>query len=159
KSNPPMGGLRVDTREGLLAGGKSGVASITPGKPEESLLLKALQHVSKDLKMPPGEQLPAEQIQAFSEWIKMGAPDPRVSATSTVTVPQPAYDWEKERKHWAYQPVKDSKPPQVSAAEWSRTPIDRFIRAKLEEKGLQPVGKASRLAIIRRITYNLTGLA
>lgn len=158
KSKPAaMGELYADSREGLLRGGKSGVAAVVPGKPDESLLIKAIQGRHKDLKMPPGRTLPAETIQAFVDWIKMGAPDPRVSNFKPVE--KSAYDWEKERKHWAYQPVRDVTPPESRDPEWNRSPIDRFIKAKLDEKGLKPLGRASKLALLRRVTYGLTGLA
>ena len=72
-----QGGLAVDTKEALLRGGDSGAPAIVPGKPEDSVLVRAVQHAHKDLKMPPGKPLPPEQVQAFVEWVKMGAPDPR----------------------------------------------------------------------------------
>ncbi len=157
KSKPVQGGLYADSKEGLLRGGKSGVAAVVPGKPEQSLLIAALRHANKDLNMPLGKQLPPEQVEDFVEWIRMGAPDPR-SGTAKI-VEGPAYDWEKARKHWAFQPVRDPKPPQVSANQWSANPIDRFIKAELDRQGLRPLGKATPQALIRRLSFNLTGLA
>jgi hypothetical protein len=107
--------------------------------------------------MPPGKLLPSEQVDKFVEWVKMGAPDPR-TGTAPAIVEKPAYDWVAERKHWAYQPVVDHQPPPASDPEWSRTPIDRFIRAKLAEKQLKPLGRAGKRALLRRVTYDLTGL-
>ena len=156
KSSAPMGGLAVDTREGLRKGGKSGAAAVVPGKPEESLLLRAIEHSTKDLKMPPGQALPKEQVQAFAEWIKAGAPDPREGAAPVAA--KPAYDWEKEKKHWAYQPVRATAPPEEKDPEWNRTAVDRFVRAKLREKGLQPLARANKRTLLRRVTYSLTGL-
>ena len=155
-SKAPMGGLTVDTRDGLRRGGKSGAPAVVPGKPEDSLLLRAIEHTTKDLKMPPGQALPAEQVQAFSAWIKMGAPDPR-DGVAPVSA-KPAYDWDKERKHWAYQPLRNVAPPAENEPEWNRTAVDRFLRAKLREKGLHPLARTDRRTLLRRVTFNLTGL-
>jgi cytochrome c553 len=157
KLKSPRGGLYTDSKEGLLRGGKSGVPAVVPGKPDESLLIKAIEGSHKDLKMPPGKPLPAEQIEAFVAWIKMGAPDPRTGGPVAVTE-TPAYDYTVEKKHWAYQPVVDAKPPVVKDPEWSRTAVDRFIKAKLDEKGLRPLPIATKRALLRRITYDLTGM-
>jgi hypothetical protein len=138
------GGLKIDSAEGMQA-------VVTAGDPEKSALIHALRR-DGNLKMPPSEPLPAEQVADFEEWIKLGASDPR-SAAST-----PAYDFEKAKQFWSFQPVKDPAPPLVRDAAWSKTAIDRFIRAKLDEKKLTPAGLASRRALIRRATYDLTGL-
>jgi hypothetical protein len=152
-----QGGLYADSRDGLLRGGKSGVPAVVPGKPEESLLIKVVQGTHKDLRMPPGKPLPREQVERFVEWVKMGAPDPRTGA-APVVADKPAYDWEAEKKHWAYQPVTDPHPPVVRDPEWNRTAVDRFIKAKLDEKGLRPLGRAGKRALLRRVTYDLTGM-
>lgn len=153
----PMGGLLLDSRAGMMRGGKSAVPALVPGKPEESLLMGAVLGSNKDLRMPPGKTLPPEQIGYLAEWIKMGAPDPR-SEAAPPPAPSAAYDWEKARQHWAFRPVRDPAPPQAASAEWSRSPIDAFIKAKLDEKGLTPGPRASKPALIRRATYDLTGL-
>jgi cytochrome c553 len=157
KMSAPQGGLVVDSKEGLLRGGKSGAPAIVPGKPDDSVLIRAIQHANKDLKMPPGKPLPKEQVDAFIDWVKMGAPDPRTGGVMPIAE-TPAYDWQAEKKHWAYQPVGDPQPPTIAAAEWSRTPVDRFVKAKLDEKGLRPLPPASKRALLRRVTYDLTGL-
>src|SRR5438477_7315582 len=77
KLDTPMGGLLLDSRAGMLRGGKSGVPAIVPGKPEESLLLGAVLGTNKDLRMPPGKSLEPREIEYLATWIKMGAPDPR----------------------------------------------------------------------------------
>jgi hypothetical protein len=153
----PMGGLLLDSRAGVLHGGKSGVPAIVAGKPEESLLLSAVSGKSPDLRMPPGKTLQPFEIEALTAWIKMGAPDPRTDSAPT-TAPATSYDWEKARQHWAFRPIQDPKPPTVASPEWNRTPIDAFIKAKLDEKGLVPQPRASKLALIRRVTYDLIGL-
>lgn len=155
KSNVAQGNLYVDSKEGLARGGKSGVPAVVPGRPEESLLLKAMRGDHKDLRMPPGKALPTETVGLFTEWIKMGAPDPRTSTAKWVEAT--SYDWEKERKHWAYQPVRKPAVPKTRDPEWTRTEIDRFVKAMLDEQGLRPVGKASKRTLLRRVTYDLTG--
>jgi len=154
-ADPLQGGLYVDSKEGLLRGGKSGAPAVVPGKPEESLLITALRHTNKDLRMPPGEPLPPEQVEAFVEWIRMGAPDPRAHKEIAET---PAYNWDQARKHWAFQPVQDPSPPTIAEAEWRANPIDRFIKARLDQKGLKPLGRASKRVLVRRISFDLTGL-
>ena len=149
------GGLRVDDRNGLVQGGSGGPA-VVPGKPEESLLLKAVRH-EDDLKMPPKKQLADEQIADLERWIKDGAAWP--SEAQTVAVGKTDARYEKLRKeHWAWQPLKDAAPPAVVDATWARDDIDRFVLAGLEAKGLKPVGDADRTTLIRRVTFDLTGL-
>ncbi len=153
----PMGGLLLDSRAGMLRGGKSGVPAIVPGKPEESLLLGAVLGSNKDLRMPPGKTLQAEEIEHLAIWIKMGAPDPRSEAAPPAAL-SAAYDWEKAKQHWAFRAVQDPSPPRVVSPEWNRSSIDAFIKAKLDEKGLVPQPRAGKPALIRRATYDLTGL-
>jgi hypothetical protein len=150
----PMGGLMLDTRAGMLKGGASGAPAVVPGKPEESLIVTAVRGTG-NLKMPPGKKLDPSEIQALVDWIKIGAPDPRTEVTAPAAAP---YDWEKARQHWSFRPVQDPAPPQVSPGEWNRTPIDRFIKAKLDSEKLTPQPRASKLALIRRVTYDLIGL-
>jgi hypothetical protein len=154
----PMSGLRLDSRAGTLRGGQSGAAAVVPGKPEESLLIAAVKGTNSDLKMPPGKTLSAAEISALEEWIRIGAPDPREEAAGSAPAPVTSYDWKKAREHWSFQPVKAVDPPHVASAEWNKSELDRFIRAKLDEKGLTPQGLASKAVLIRRATYDLTGL-
>jgi hypothetical protein len=150
----PMGRLLVDTREGIRRGGASGQPAVVPNKPEQSLLLTAI-HQKGTLKMPVGGVLPDDVIADFETWIKMGAPDPR---DAKAPPPPPAYDFEKARQHWSYRAVGDPAPPAVADPLWNSNAIDRFVRAKLDEKGLTPVARAGKRALIRRATYDLTGL-
>jgi hypothetical protein len=156
KTNAAQGGLYLDSIDSMLKGGKSGAPAVVPGKPESSLLIKAIQRLNKDLTMPPGSPLPFSEVEAIVAWVKMGAPAPRSGGAA---IPEwPDYDWEKARRHWAFQPVKDAPPPVVSDPTWSRHPLDRFIKARLDAKRIQPLGRASRIALIRRATFDLTGL-
>ena len=161
KLTKPMGGLLLDSRAGMLRGGKSGVPVVTAGKPEESLLIAAVNGNSKDLRMPPGKPLDASEIAQLTAWIKMGAPDPRTDplpASGTPAALTSSIDWEKAKQHWSFRPVADPVPPKVASPEWSRNPIDAFVKAKLDQKGLVAQPRASKTALIRRATYDLTGL-
>jgi len=151
------GGLLLDSREGMLKGGTSGAPAVVPGEPEKSLLIKAIRYTDPKLQMPPTGQLSAEQIKDFETWIKLGAPDPRKPDASASAAGQP-YDFKEARKFWSFQPVKDPSLPSVKDSSWAKSPIDRFILAKLEAKGLKPVADADRRTLIRRATFDLTGL-
>ena len=146
-----QGGLLLDSKQGLLTGGNSGPA-IKPGDPDRSVLIQALRY-DGELKMPPGAALGAEVVQDFEEWVRMGAPDPRTGAeVRTDLLPAGA------REHWSFQPPKMPAIPEVEKQEWVREPLDRFILAKLEEQGIDPSPEADRRTLIRRLTYDLTGL-
>jgi hypothetical protein len=153
----PMSGLRLDSKAGMLKGGASGAPAVVPGKPEESLIVTAVRGTNPNLKMPPGKKLDPQEVDTLVEWIRMGAPDPRTDGNGAPPVVS-SYDWERARQHWSFRPVQDPKPPQVSSAEWNRTAIDEFIKARLDEHKLTPQPRASKLALIRRATYDLTGL-
>ena len=152
-----QGGLLLDSREGMLKGGTSGQSAIIPGDPANSPLIKAIRYSDAKLQMPPGGQLSAEQIKDFETWVKMGAPDPRGRTAPAQAAWQP-YDLDAARKFWSFQPVKNPSLPEVKNRAWVRSPVDRFILAKLESKGLKPVGDADKRTLIRRATFDLTGL-
>jgi len=145
------GGLRLDSKAALLAGGSRGTALIA-GNPESSLILKALSHRDPALKMPPAGKLPDTVIEGFREWIRHGAEDPREEAVSMA--PQVAIDWDRARRHWSFQPIRSVAPPPTAG----RTSIDRFIRARLDAAGLTPVAPASKAVLLRRASYDLLGL-
>ena len=148
------GGLMLDTREGMLHGGDTGPA-IAPGKPEDSLLVDAISYKDADLQMPPkGERLTDEQVVDLTEWIRRGAPDPRSLVTKGSS---PAYGG-VGRDHWSFLPVKKPAVPQVTDAAWCKTPVDAFILARMEEAGLKPNPQADKYTLIRRATFDLTGL-
>jgi hypothetical protein len=152
-----QGGLLLDSREGMLKGGNSGQASIIPGDPDRSLLIQAIRYSDPKLQMPPGGQLSAEQVRDFEGWVRMGAPDPRGQSAAPPVAWQP-YDLSEARQFWSFQPIKNPPLPTVNNRAWVRSPLDRFILAKLEEKGLKPVGDADKRTLIRRATFDLTGL-
>jgi hypothetical protein len=150
------GGLRLDSREGWQTGGDSGPA-IVPGKPQESLLITAVGYHDKDLKMPPKKKLSAEEIAMLEQWVKSGAQDPR-TAVATGAKKQRGLSIEDGKKFWSYIAPKKSAPPEVKDAAWPRGAIDRFILAKIEEKGARPVADASPEVLVRRLYYVLVGL-
>jgi hypothetical protein len=150
----PMGGLRLDSRDGVRKGGDSGPA-VAPGDPAASVLLKAISYRNLDLKMPPTGKLSDGQIADFEDWIKMGAPDPRADAPTAPV--KRGINFAEARKFWSFQPVKDSAPPPVAHAAGT-SPIDRFLLAKLEEKRLAPAPPADPRTLLRRVTFDLTGL-
>lgn len=146
------GGLRVDSREALRAGGESG-AAVVPGNVKQSLLISALRH--EDWQMPPKGKLPESVIADFVKWIELGAPDPRTEST-----PAPASSESKPStsNHWAFQPRQAVVVPNIPNDDWSQNGIDRFILAKLQQHGLRPSPEADRLTLLRRVTFDLIGL-
>ncbi len=149
-------GLLLDSRAALLHGGNSGPA-VVPGQPDESILIQAIRYTDEDLRMPPeqhGGKLTDQQIADFTEWVRRGAPDPRVPA---LAVDGKNYGG-VGRAHWAFQPVKPSAVPTVKDTTWGSSPVDRFILAKLEAAGLHPNPLADKRTLIRRVTFDLTGL-
>ena len=146
------GGLRLDHRAGWLRGGDSGPA-IVPGDPQNSLLMQAVRYES--MEMPPAGRLSEQQTAVLGEWIRRGAPDPRLEAPPAKLQP---VDWDAARKHWAFQPIPDAEPPAESDPLWSKNPIDRFVRARLRQAGMEPAVAADRRTLIRRATFDLTGL-
>jgi hypothetical protein len=150
------GGLRLDLRDGWAGGGDSGPA-LVPGDPEASLIIKAVRYTDRDLKMPPKRRLAPEQVALLEEWVRMGAPDPRVVVAAGGRR-QEGMSVEDGRKFWSFVPPKETVPPAVKAKAWPRTDIDRFILAQLEERGLTPVTGADRATLIRRAYFDLIGL-
>jgi hypothetical protein len=153
----PSGELRVDDRNGLLTGGKSGPA-VVPGKPESSLLVTRVTHKDAKRRMPlEGKPLSAAEVAVLSQWIQDGAAWPTVPVPVSLRELKAAY--EKLRKtHWAWQPLTEPKVPVVRDGSWPRDPVDRFLLARLEEKGLRPAADADRVSLIRRVSFDLTGL-
>jgi len=146
-SVPVMGGLRLDDREAALKGGGRGPA-IVSGKPEESLLLKVVRHTAGPLKMPPGPRLKDEEIAALTEWVAMGAP---WGASAVSSKPAAA-------ALWSLVPPRKPTLPKTSTPGWITSPVDAFILAALESKGLRPAPPADKRTLLRRATFDLTGL-
>ena len=150
-------GLKLTSRQGLMAGGDSGPA-IVPGEAAKSLLLAVLKP-GGDFEMPPDGPLPGEQVAALEQWIDSGAAWPGDAIGGGPRKTRTGEPTEEERRHWAYHPPVDPPvPPVESAASAAIHPIDAFIRAKLAEKGIVQVGPADNRTLLRRVTYDLTGL-
>lgn len=149
----PQAGLKLDSRESLMKGGRSGPA-VVPGDPERSLLVHAVRQDHATLKMPPAGRLSEEAIAHLSQWVKDGAvwPEGKPGATSAYVI-RP-----EQKAFWSFQPVRKPQPPAAERAEWNRNSIDQFIYAKLKENGLAPVRKADKATLLRRAAFDLTGL-
>ncbi|NNF14264.1 MAG: DUF1549 domain-containing protein [Gemmatimonadetes bacterium] len=148
------GGLRLDSRDRILQGGGRGPA-VLPGNPEQSLLVAAIRHESDDLQMPRnGDPLSEAEIEGFVAWIQAGAEWADVAAP--LAIPRRAVTAE-ERSHWSFKPLTHPEVPTVTS-QWAETEIDRFVLAALQKQGLTPVGPADKRTLVRRATYDLTGL-
>jgi mono/diheme cytochrome c family protein len=162
-----LGGLRLDSREGLLKGGKSGPA-IVPGEPDRSLMIQAVRQ-SGALKMPKGGRLTAEEVEALTAWVRAGALWPTITTTTNApaaaapptkaVAAAPAYVIKPEqRAFWSFQPIHNPAVPSVKRTDWAKSDIDRFVLARLEQEGLAPVRAADKRTLIRRATLDLIGL-
>ncbi|HRH96631.1 MAG TPA: PSD1 and planctomycete cytochrome C domain-containing protein [Prosthecobacter sp.] len=148
ESGKSKGGLMLDTKHGIREGGETGPA-VVPGDATKSLLLTAIKHSDPDLEMPPKEpQLPKSVIADFETWIKAGADDSRESAAKAAE--RPPVDVAAGKQFWSYK--KPLMPKQASGG------IDGFIREKLTEAGLKPAPPAERVVLLRRLSFDLTGL-
>ncbi len=147
-SKKQWAGLRLDSREALLRGGDSG-AAIVPGEPNKSLLIRAVRHEDENLKMPEDGKLADRQIADLVRWVEMGAPFPETAKTGMRS---------RDPKHWAFQPPTEPQIPAVKNTKWPQIALDNFILSKLESAGLSPAEKADKRTLIRRVTFDLTGL-
>ncbi|MBL8227398.1 MAG: PSD1 domain-containing protein [Bryobacterales bacterium] len=148
-----LGGLRLDSSDAMRKGGKRGPA-VVPGDPSKSILMTAVRHTDSSLKMPMGNKLKNEEIDALDQWIKAGAVWPAAAPAAAKSASLAS----ERRNFWSFQPLKDPQPPTVKDVRWPKTNIDRFVLAKLEKEGLKPVRAASKRDLIRRATLDLTGL-
>jgi hypothetical protein len=147
-------GLRLDSRRGWQQGGDSGPA-IVPGDPEASRLWRALRYDDVELQMPPDGKLPDRVIEAFAEWIRRGAPDPRESPEESAGG---AVQRAASSSHWAYQIPRRPEVPEEPDDRWSWTPVDRFVWQQLRQHGMEPAPDAPPQVLIRRLYFDLIGL-
>jgi cytochrome c553 len=151
------GGLLVDSRDALRAGGESGQPGIVPGDPAASAVYTAISWTDPDLRMPPKGRLPDGVIADFRTWIEQGAADPR-EAGATAAAGRREIDIDAGREHWAFQRPVAAVPPAVRDEAWPKTAVDRFLLAALEKAGVRPVADADRATLARRLAFDLTGL-
>jgi mono/diheme cytochrome c family protein len=158
-TNSKLGGLELDSREGLLKGGKSGPA-IVPGRPNDSLFMKAVNRTDSRLQMPlGGAKLKDEEIADLAHWIEIGAPWPQTNVPAGAQTSRKGFVLTPEKRAlWSLQPLHKPAVPAVDDPKWARDPIDSFVLAKLEAEKMKPLGPASRRTLIRRATYDLIGL-
>ncbi len=140
------GGLRLDSREAIQAGGDNG-AVVVPGDPEGSTLIRAIRHADEDLKMPPSKPMPRAAQDDLAAWVAAGAPWPTAVAAGPI----------EGQAHWAFEPLRTVTPPDDPTG-WALQPIDRFVAAGHRVQGLQPVARANRRTLIRRAYFDLIGL-
>ena len=153
-----LGDLRVDSREALLKGGKRG-AALKPGDPDASLLIRAVKQTDPALKMPMGGKLKPAEIDDLEAWVKAGAEWPRAASPAATSDAGGKYVIAPERKNfWSLLPLKSPEPPAPKDPKWARTAIDKFVLARLEQEGLKPVKPANKHDLLRRATFDLTGL-
>jgi cytochrome c553 len=148
--------LRLDSYAEMLRGGATAPA-IVPGEPNESLLLHTIGYEDDELQMPPDGKLSDAVIADFRKWIEMDAPHPDANKAS-ILPRKGALDLEKERQFWSFQPLVDTAIPTVMGSNWPQQSIDYFILSKLEQQQLSPAAPADRRTLIRRVTFDLTGL-
>jgi len=149
------GGLALDLKSGWQTGGDNGPA-IVPGDVAKSHVIAAVRYTNPEMEMPPKGKLTASEIEIFERWVAMGAPDSRVKQAAAKSAR--VIDVEEGKKFWAFRPVCDEQVPAVQRADWPLNPVDRFILAKLEAKGLIPASDADAYTWLRRVSLDLTGL-
>ncbi|MBT6789477.1 MAG: DUF1549 domain-containing protein [Verrucomicrobia bacterium] len=150
------GKLRLDLREAVRGKGESGLVAVVPGKPDKSNLYRAVTYLDSELVMPPKSRLAKSVVADFKQWIEMGAPDPRRGTLAKVESNE--IDFEQARKFWSFRKPSEPALPNVNESAWPREGLDHFILSQLEENGLRPATSADRRTLIRRATYDLTGL-
>src|SRR6185295_6539866 len=151
------GGLRLDSLEAALKGGDTGPA-LVPGNLDKSLLVEAVSYKNVELRMPPKGKLPAEQIADLTQWVKRGAPWPKGEGAGAAAKKTEFNLAQRKADHWAWQSLRADPPPSVKNGAWPKQPLDRFLLAKLEERGLEPAPPADPRTLLRRLSFDLTGL-
>jgi len=150
RAKPPRGGLRLDSRDGWQKGGESGTA-IRPRRPDDSLLIQAVRYRDDALQMPPKKKLSDQEIRILERWVASGAAGPRIESPTSGSR-------RGTGNHWAFQKIRPGPIPKGDGSQWSLTPIDRFVLARLNAAGLAPAKAASRRVLIRRLSFDVTGL-
>ncbi len=154
-----QGGLLLDRESGWLKGGDTGKA-VLPGQPQQSLLIKAVHYKDENVQMPPDGKLAAADIKLLEQWVKQGATGGAVDIGETgfSRLGDQDFIFEQARTHWAFQEVKKVEPPVAADPKWNTDAIDRFIFARMSAAGLSPSPRADARTLLRRLSYDLTGL-
>ncbi|MGP0067767.1 MAG: PSD1 and planctomycete cytochrome C domain-containing protein [Isosphaeraceae bacterium] len=154
------GGLRLDSHASAMAGGDSGEPAVKPGDTRASTLLERIGSEDPRVRMPSrANALASDEIALFSRWVAEGAPWPETHASAATPVKSSEMVvTDIDREHWSFRPLRPVAPPEVTHGGWVRNPIDRFLLAKQEAKGLAPTSEADRRTLIRRLTFDLVGL-
>ncbi|WP_169974473.1 PSD1 and planctomycete cytochrome C domain-containing protein [Tautonia rosea] len=148
------GDLLLDSRSGMLEGGGLGPA-VVPGDLDQSLLIQAIRYHDRSLRMPPDGRLSPREVEVLEAWVKAGAPSPADEHGS----PEPVESGEDiSASWWSFQEVRQPDLPPIRDTTWPRNTIDRFVLARLEAEGMRPAPEADRRTLIRRLTFDLTGL-
>jgi len=159
--NPKAGtaGLDLTTVGGIRKGADSGPV-LVPGDIEKSRLLHVVGYQER-IKMPPTGKLPDEELALLREWVKIGAPWPSIGAETSAGAQAPKKKGytRAQREFWSFRPLQPVTLPEVKDKAWIQSPVDRFVLVRLESEGLSPAPPADKLALIRRATFDLTGLA
>ena len=151
----PKGGLRLTSREAVLAGGDTGPSAVA-GRPVESPIVEAIRYEGEP-RMPPAGKLDDREIAALARWVEIGLPWPEAPAQPAATTSADPAE-AVSRDFWSFRPIANPTPPSVRDASWPRGELDRFLLAALEAKGLRPAEEADRGTLIRRASFDLTGL-
>ncbi|MBM3946959.1 MAG: DUF1549 domain-containing protein, partial [SAR202 cluster bacterium] len=144
-------GLRLDTAAGLKVGGRRGPAVI-PGDPGSSRLFRAVSGREPNLKMPPEGALSPQERADLEGWIRAGAIWPETTGGP------PRLKGDAARSHWSFLPMRSVRPPATRRSGWARNPVDQFILSRLEREKWEPAPAAGRRELLRRVTFDLTGL-
>ena len=140
-------GFRLDTAAAVQASTDTGRRVIVPGDPEASSLIRSIRFDGR-VKMPPAGKLPAHAVEQLTRWVREGAAWPADRQASELD----------PKKHWAFRPVKEPPAPAVRNKKWVKSPIDAFVLDRLERRNWKPAASADRYTLIRRATFDLTGL-
>ena len=157
--NPQLKSGNVDFSglEGFLKA-RDEAALISTDNPESSRLLAIVGYETR-VKMPPAGKLPDHELAVLRDWVIQGAPWPGAEQhEAMIPEGQQGGFTDEQQNYWAFQPVVDHEPPVVNDPNWNHHPIDRFVLAKMQERGLQPAAPADRLTWLRRATFDLTGV-
>lgn len=158
ESKKLKGGLRLDSRVGILQGGESLRAAVIPGEPDGSLLIEAIQYQNPDLQMPPKAKLSDDQIADLTFWVKMGALWPEESKAK-LAPDTDGFDLDHRRRtHWSWNPIVPQPLPSVHDSNWPLNPVDHFVLHSLDGRSLAPAGTAEKRSLIRRVYFDLIGL-